>query len=64
MARRAFVIEDSEDELPELATLVRAKEFKSIKDGAKKEAKDEGRKEVEQKAKPRRRMLNLSLIHI
>ncbi|OBT90866.1 hypothetical protein VE02_00452 [Pseudogymnoascus sp. 03VT05] len=53
MARRAIVIEDSEDELPELATLLRAKDLKTVKDGPKKIEV-----EVPLKVKPRRRVLN------
>ncbi|ELR08334.1 hypothetical protein GMDG_03129 [Pseudogymnoascus destructans 20631-21] len=58
MARRAIVIEDSEDELPELGTIFRAKELKTIGDG-RKTIKD-GAKETEviKKGKPRRRVLN------
>ncbi|KFY75751.1 hypothetical protein V499_04307 [Pseudogymnoascus sp. VKM F-103] len=42
MARRAIVIEDSEDELPELATIFKAKELKTIGDGAKKTESKKG----------------------
>ncbi|OBT94662.1 hypothetical protein VE01_06177 [Pseudogymnoascus verrucosus] len=42
MARRAIVIEDSEDELPELGTIFKAKELKTIGDGAKKTESKKG----------------------
>lgn len=66
MARRAIEI-DSDDELPELATLLKNKSTKITKDGAEKTtvraAATVGRgpgtmKAGEQKAKPRRRVLN------
>ncbi|OBT53660.1 hypothetical protein VE04_06073 [Pseudogymnoascus sp. 24MN13] len=51
MARRAIVIEDSGEELRELATLLKAGAAKMIKDAAKEV-------EVPLKMKPRRRVLN------
>ncbi|OBT72547.1 hypothetical protein VF21_10504 [Pseudogymnoascus sp. 05NY08] len=55
MARRAILIEDTDDDLPDLATLLRAKDLKTIKDGA---TKIEAKEEVPLKVKPRRRVLN------
>ncbi|KFY85743.1 hypothetical protein V500_08148 [Pseudogymnoascus sp. VKM F-4518 (FW-2643)] len=53
MARRAaIVIEDSEDELPELASLFKAKDLKTIKDVERTEVTQK------EKGKPRRRVLN------
>ncbi|OBT69070.1 hypothetical protein VE03_01271 [Pseudogymnoascus sp. 23342-1-I1] len=50
MARRAIVIEDSDDELPELATLFKAKELKTLRDVPKKT-------EAAAAPKPRRRVV-------
>lgn len=53
MARRAaIVIEDSEDELPELASLFKAKHLKTIEDGGETEVP------LKEKGKARRRVLN------